>query len=112
MENNEIESFVSPICLPWNFADPGFSLKGGDTATVTGWGRVTNNVTISKENYKQYRVASRTLQKIELPIVDIDECLVAYPTMNKETQMCAGGEKGMSYNSISAIQKIYHDHAI
>ena len=104
MENNGIESFVSPICLPWNLGNPGFSLKTGDTTMATGWGRVTNNKTISKKNYRQYKVASRILQKVELPIVDIAKCLRTYPTMNDEIQYCAGGEEGRSYDSI--IQKI------
>ena len=106
MDNNGFETFVSPICLPWKSDDPGFSVETGDTTTVTGWGRVTNNNTISKKSYRQYKVASRILQKVELPIVDIAECLKTYPTMNEETQMCAGGEEGRSYISISTIQKI------
>ena len=96
MENNGIESFVSPICLPWNLDDPGFSLKTGDTTMVTGWGRVNNNNTMHILNYRRYKVASPILQKVELPLVDIAKCLNAYPTMNEETQMCAGGEEGRS----------------
>ena len=57
---------------------------------------MTNNATINRKNYIKYNAASRTLQKVELPIVDIAECLVKYPTMNGETQMCAGGEIGRS----------------
>ena len=71
-------------------------MKTGEITIVTGWGKVTNNATVNRQNYMKYSAGSRTLQKVDLPIVDIEKCLVQYPSMNNETQLCAGGEKGKS----------------
>jgi len=89
-----MDSFVSPVCLPWNSNDPGHDVTTGDKTTVTGWGRMTNNATVSSENYKQFNAASRTLQKVELPIVEMDVCSEFYESFDYTFQMCAGSEKG------------------
>ena len=31
-----MDSFVSPVCLPWNSKDPGHEVKTGDKTTITG----------------------------------------------------------------------------
>ena len=31
-----MDSFVSPVCLPWNSNDPGHNVITGDKTTVTG----------------------------------------------------------------------------
>ena len=31
-----MDSFVSPVCLPWNSNDPGHDVTTGDKTTVTG----------------------------------------------------------------------------
>ncbi len=41
--SDDIESYVSPICLPWNSNDPGYSIKAGQVLTATGWGTTTND---------------------------------------------------------------------
>ena len=46
-QGNDIDSFVSPICLPLEKTDPGHSLVNGDRLVVTGWGKVTNNISVS-----------------------------------------------------------------
>ena len=38
-----IESYVSPVCLPWSSIDPGFSLTEGQRLVATGWGKITND---------------------------------------------------------------------
>jgi len=37
-------TFVSPVCLPWNSGDPGYSISPGEELTVTGWGSTTNSL--------------------------------------------------------------------
>ena len=41
--SDNIESYVSPICLPWNSYDPGYSTTAGQVLTATGWGTTTND---------------------------------------------------------------------
>ena len=41
--SDNIESYVSPICLPWNSNDPGYSTTAGQVLTATGWGTTTND---------------------------------------------------------------------
>ena len=41
--SDDIESYVSPICLPWNSNDPGYSTTAGQVLTSTGWGTTTND---------------------------------------------------------------------
>ena len=42
-------SYVSPICLPWNFGDPGYSVSLGEELTVSGWGSTTNSQAVVQE---------------------------------------------------------------
>ena len=41
--SDNIESYVSPICLPWNSYDPGYSTTEGQILTATSWGTTTND---------------------------------------------------------------------
>ena len=41
--SDNVESYVSPICLPWNSKDPGYSTTAGQELTATGWETATNN---------------------------------------------------------------------
>jgi hypothetical protein len=41
--SEDIVSYVSPICLPWNSNDPGYSTTKGQILTATGWGTTTND---------------------------------------------------------------------
>ena len=47
--SDNIESYVSPICLPWNSNDPGYSTTAGQVLTATGWGTTTNDRAIVNE---------------------------------------------------------------
>ena len=47
--SDNIESYVSPICLPWNSNDPGYSTTAGQVLTATGWGTTTNYRAIVNE---------------------------------------------------------------
>jgi len=49
---------VSPICLPWDSTLPGFDLSKVSNATVTGWGRITNNVSEANDAFRQSRVST------------------------------------------------------
>ena len=31
-----MDSFVSPVCLPWNSKDPGHEVTTGEKTTITG----------------------------------------------------------------------------
>ncbi len=52
-------SRVTPVCLPWKPNDPGSDLSQFKEATVTGWGRVTNNLTEAEINLKELKASSR-----------------------------------------------------
>ena len=41
--SGNIESYVSPICLPWKSNDPGYSTTEGQILTATSWGTTTND---------------------------------------------------------------------
>ena len=41
--SDNIESYVSPICLPWKSNDPGYSTAEGQILTATSWGTTTND---------------------------------------------------------------------
>ena len=97
VQDDSIASAISPICLPWKTSDPNAgTVSPGSKLTVSGWGRVTNNNQESRENYLKYTVATRTLQKAELPmsipgtVVD-DNC----KAKNRTMQFCAGGQRGI-----------------
>ena len=47
--SDNIESYVSPICLPWNSNYPGYSTTEGQKLTATGWGTTTNNRDVVNE---------------------------------------------------------------
>lgn len=87
-------SNVAPVCLPWNTTDPGHNLRSPQKATVSGWGRVTNDRTITNKNYLEFSVSERLLQKVEVPTVTPEECKAVYPLSNVNIQLCAGGEAG------------------
>lgn len=69
---------VRPIKLP----KEGEFLKTGTLVTVTGYG-VTN-----KANYKN------TLEMVEVPVMDRDECGSYYTGLLKEFMFCAGYKQG------------------
>ena len=63
---------------------------------MTGWGRITNNHWINRANLIKNRAGSKVQRKVEVPIVNMKECISAiYPDLDPKTQMCAGGKAGM-----------------
>ena len=41
------------------------------------------------QNYKEFNAASRTLQKLEVPLVDSSVCEENYPSVDGKIQMCS-----------------------
>ena len=74
MHVNDQNSNVSPVCLPWNLGDPGRVTNPGDKTLVSGWGRITNNPFKSREDFLQYSVSSKFLNKVELDIEEDTKC--------------------------------------
>jgi len=87
-------SYVSPICLPWNSGDPGHSTTSGEELTVTGWGSTTNKRAIVEENYEEFRSASGILKKVKVPALDKNTCEETFETVDYSIQLCSGGELG------------------
>jgi hypothetical protein len=52
---------VTPVCLPWKSDSPGQDLTQlkVNKATITGWGKITNNETESRKNYADFQAATR-----------------------------------------------------
>ena len=89
---------MSPVCLPWSEDDNARGVDVGDKALVTGWGRVDNNIRRHYRFQIKNRAGSRTLLKVNLPIISEEDCKNAgssFKTIDGKTQMCAGAEKGM-----------------
>lgn len=93
-------SIVSPICLSWIRNDPNVQLKLGDKMVVTGWGKYTRNETETRDNFKNFGSASKTLQKLEVPGVPIKTCSIFDHLKNirSDIMICAGAESG-KYNT-------------
>ena len=98
-----------PVCLPWKASEATIdNLKKSSKLTVTGWGRVTNNNYKSKKAYLELSVATRTLRKVELPLVIrgsevYNNCRISNDTI----QFCAGGVQGnLGAISISIRRRI------
>ena len=65
---------------------------------ITGWGRVTSNLKDAKEDLRKFKVPTRTLLKVDLPVANTDEnCkfYVDHNEVNLDKQICVGGVKGM-----------------
>ena len=73
---------------------------------ITGWGRVTNNITEAKEDLKKFKVFSRTLMKVNLPVANTNEDCKFYVNtleVNLDKQICVGGVDGMLLKIIPKI---------
>ena len=97
--DDDVESAVIPICLPWNDNDVGRNLSNGAVMTVTGWGRVTNSKHDTKLSYEKHNVPTPLLQKLDVPLVSKVECLKVreyrlFLQLDFDLQFCAGGEEG------------------
>ena len=94
------ESNVKPICLPWNFNDPGRRIFDGDILRVLGWGRVTNNRSLALQNFKSFRAGTGVLQQLDVPAISKRKCKEydAFESYDlKSSQLCAGGQDGNTY---------------
>ncbi|XP_066486199.1 serine protease 27-like [Tiliqua scincoides] len=79
---------ILPICLPSSLdTDPS---PVGMACWVTGWGR----------SYSEASFLSRTLRKVEVPIIDVDECDTMYHNdSDSETETLPGGYR-LIYNDM------------
>lgn len=95
-EDSTISS-ITPVCLPWSKDNFARNLKAGSDAVVTGWGRTTNDRKKALRKILRNRVQSKVLQRVTLPIADVNFCKdadQAYGNIDATTQICAGGKKG------------------
>ena len=76
------------------------TLELGDKFTVTGWGKVTNNVQSNFKRYKLFKASARQLRKARIPGVTKTDCEnedLYKGYIDTKTQLCAGGEKGIFF---------------
>ena len=98
-QENEFESSVSPICLPWN-TNVDMETQENQIATVAGWDRTVRRKTQSSQRFVlNNNINVNILQELDLPIAN-EKCKTD-PTTTKfikvfdpEIQICAGGEIG------------------
>ena len=95
-EDSSLSSII-PVCLPWLENDPGRNLAEGEELMFTGWGRTSNNGAVSIYDYhyniRKNRVSSKKLQQVQLPYLSKDDEKCTRFDI-KDSQICAGGEKG------------------
>ena len=86
--------------MPWNVGDPTVKKLQESTSieniTITGWGKITNNFSLTIKSYQEHAVAIRTLQKVELPMQSNQECKKTYADLDEDTMFCIGGVKGIT----------------
>jgi len=99
---NPDESAVMPVCLPWDddyLAPVPVEDFAGLKATVTGWGRTTNNQAKFQEDFIKNKAGSLILQEVKVPINSQKNCqdVPAFKLngLKFEKRFCAGGEKGL-----------------
>ena len=63
---DEDESAVVPVCLPWEAGNGVETLVEDDKLTVTGWGRVTNDVQYTLSQLRRFKVSERKLQLLKV----------------------------------------------
>ena len=99
---NPKESNVKPICLPWNFNDPGRRIFDGDILRVLGWGRVTNDKILHAVTRANLGAGVAILQYLDVPAVSKRKCKEYDAFRNYDLksshQLCAGGEVGECLN--------------
>ena len=86
-----------PICLPWSESDPQVGNLGPNArATVSGWGKMTNNANFTINDAPRFRVAARKLNYVELPVIPNEEFNsdAFCRRLDPEVHICAGGEPG------------------
>jgi len=90
---------VSPICLPWKRNDTGRELDSNTTLKVLGWGYTTNDPIDRIKAAIEHKAGTSVQQQLDVPFLDWEECneKANFPPgwkVNRETLMCAGGQKG------------------
>jgi len=96
-DENPTLSGAKPVCLPWSKDSPARNLEDGEDTLITGWGRVTNNLKDAKKDLRKFKVPTRTLLKVNLPVANTNEnCkfYVDYNEVNLDRQICVGGVEG------------------
>jgi len=91
----KLNAGVQMACLPFNSEEFKNYLKIGDVdsgvegrkSTVIGWGK-TNAIQLDTTN----GVGSTELQKLQVPILNQNQCNAYFSTL-ESSQLCAGGEK-------------------
>ena len=74
--------------------DPGRGLTEGDRMIITGWGRITNNRGKATAALSKFKVSTRTLRKLTVPVAN-NKCTSRDAfNINRQKQMCAGGQEG------------------
>ena len=95
---NPRESNIKPICLPWNFNDPGRKIFEGDILRVLGWGRVTNDKILHAVTRANLGAGDAILQYLDVPAISKRKCKEYDAFRNYDLksshQLCAGGEVG------------------
>ena len=99
---NPKESNIKPICLPWNFNDPGRRISDGDILRVLGWGRVTNNKILDALTRASLGAGNAIQQYLDVPAISKQKCKEYDAFRNYDLksshQLCAGGEVGECLN--------------
>jgi len=102
----ELNPGVQLVCLPHNSNEYRQQLSVsnlvedivGKRPTVVGWGYTSGfdpyDLSVQGD-LKDYGVASKSLQKLDIPVLDPEECSEKFAGFRPiETQVCAGGELG------------------
>jgi secreted trypsin-like serine protease len=77
----EFTNHIQPVCVPRNVND---LVHKGKSAYVTGWG-----------NTKENGVESFKLQQVEVPFLEMDECIKEYGSNHIDETMECAGKKGL-----------------
>ena len=80
-----------PVCLSFAAGNPPDLLEMPQIV-VAGWGKTTNRQ-LSYSNFSKIGVSSDRLQKLQVPLVDLEECRKSFSYVDEDT-ICAGGVSG------------------
>ena len=87
-------SNIEPICLPWRANSPGKNLDSESKATVTGWGRTTNNRFVANFQFFRNKVSTTKMLQAKVPLIDFETCSQTFQNILEDSTICAGGEDG------------------
>ena len=83
-----------PVCLPFSPKDPGQSPSLKDSATVVGFGRISNDREESTINIHNVGASTNLMNKLVLKVQSDEDCAFQFENLNPRTQLCAGGVLG------------------